>query len=91
VAVAAVVAVVVTDMVGLRGGATGPLPASHLGYERARRHSTPPQKKSEDTLTPDHHRGDKALLVTSDPTPPRRQGPARHERSDRIGEPTAPP
>jgi Ribbon-Helix-Helix transcriptional regulator family len=30
---------------------TGPLPASHLGYERARRHWTPP-RNFKDVLTP---------------------------------------
>jgi hypothetical protein len=32
--------VVMVDIAGLRRVTTGPLPASHLGYERARGHST---------------------------------------------------
>src|SRR3954447_11807368 len=37
-------AVTVPDIVGLRWVATGPLPASHHGYERGKRRSTPPRK-----------------------------------------------
>src|ERR1700730_5785418 len=59
-------AVVVMDIVGLRWVTTGPLPASHLGYERARRHPTPPRKNSEDVFTP----------AASEAT-----RPTRHERS----------
>jgi len=44
---------------------TGPLPASHLGYERARRHPTPPRKVQR-THSPWPRPRRQCLLVTSD-------------------------
>jgi hypothetical protein len=54
------------DIVGLRWVTTGPLPATHPGYERARRHTTPPRKKFRRRTHTGRVRGDKAydnLLV----------------------------